>query len=149
MGTYIDATGVILHQGDQVYDLLDVANGSDVSGNTTLLKAISTADSIINDHLRPRYSLPLESVPDSLESIASEIVRYKLVQRRQEVVNDEDRRVYEDALSMLKGYRDGKNTLEFPAQAETSDRATAEVVEVGSSDQHSQHLSSQPWFKNF
>lgn len=151
MGTYISTAEAIEMLGPQVYHLLDVAEGSDISANTTLLRAITIADDTINDHLRGRYSLPLSDVPASLAAIAADIVRYRLVQRRVEVVSEEDRRVYEDAIRQLVGYRDGKTQLTFPPEHENHDNGEAGAVlestmaEVGDSSR----VTGQCWFKNF
>lgn len=151
MGTYIDTDEVVEFLGDQVYALLDVEAGADISANTSLLRAIGVADSVIDDHLRPRYALPIASPNDTLRSIAADIVRLRLIQRRVDVATEEDRKLYEDAMSMLRGIRDGKSLLEFPAQAANHDRGSARKVLSSSSATNTdrQQVGGRAWFDNF
>lgn len=71
-------------------------------------KAITTADSIIDGHLRGRYSLPLSTVPELIKTIAIDITVYKLYERRFELAMPESMMArYKNALKILEQIQKG------------------------------------------
>ncbi len=80
---------------------------------TVIMEACETVDG----YLRGRYSLPFAKTPTIISSIAKQIARYKLYERRPEgfELPKTVRDGYTDALKMLVQIQDGKVTLGVPA----------------------------------
>lgn len=92
--------------------ITDDVDGITVDENT-VNKAISDAQSLIDSHLRGRYtSLPLSPTPTIINSVAVDICIYDLHSRR---ITDElpeaikDR--YKNAVKVLENIRDGKLSI--------------------------------------
>lgn len=78
---------------------------------------IHYTNSLIDDSLRGRYELPLSISSPSLNEIAISIAIYKLYELRNRTKMPESLvQSYENALSMLKEYRDGKKLLEYDGE---------------------------------
>lgn len=84
--------------------------------------AISVADSIINGYLGGRYTLPLETVPDLIKTIAIDITIYKLYERRLELEMPE---------SMLNRYKNAVRLLEYIQKGTVSIDVQEEGEEAG------------------
>lgn len=67
-------------------------------------RALADADARINAFLAPRYTLPIDPVPASLEPVACDIARYYLYEDR---VTDQVKRRYDDAVAFLKAVANG------------------------------------------
>ena len=76
-------------------------------------RAIADAAGIIDSYIGVRVSLPLVTIPDRLQQLACDITRYLLYSEGSAHTEARDR--YEDAISFLKRYADGKATLGLPA----------------------------------
>lgn len=78
---------------------------------------IMEACEVVDGYLRGRYSLPFSNTPTIISSIAKQIARYKLYERRPEgfELPKPVRDGYTDALKMLVQIQDGKVTLGVPA----------------------------------
>lgn len=81
--------------------------------NVIIAEACETVDGF----LRGRYQLPFRKTPTVISSIAKQIARYKLYERRPEGFDlpETVRNGYTDALKMLKQIQDGILTLGVPA----------------------------------
>ncbi len=79
---------------------------------TVIIEACETVDG----YLRGRYQLPFRKTPTIISSIAKQIARYKLYERRPEgfELPKTVRDGYTDALKMLVQIQDGKVTLGVP-----------------------------------
>jgi len=129
--TYIAVSDVIAGLGSQVYELLGVAVGSDISANTNLLAAIEKANAEIDAYLRPRYDLPLPAVSANLVGHGVGLVRWALVLRNPELATEGDRRIFEDARASLRDLSSGKALLDVGAPEGTSASAGAQRVDIG------------------
>ncbi len=151
MGTYSTTAKLIELLGENLFRLLDVDDGSDISANAEILRDIAVVDSDINDHLRSRYEVPLAVVPISVESIAADLVFYRLLRRRTSSLAQDDIDAYNDALRRLRDIRDGKNILKIPVPNEQHDLADLTVVEVGADilQSDTRVLEKQEIFRNY
>jgi phage gp36-like protein len=77
---------------------------------------VGNVEDVIDDHLRGRYTLPLEAVPTTVATIAIKLARHDLYSRRPETEVPKDVvREYDGAMKMLASIRDGKLTLGIEA----------------------------------
>lgn len=83
-------------------------------------RALSSASAEIDTHIGVRYALPLFEVPEFLKTICVDIAVYRLALSA-DVLSEEHRRRYEDALGFLKRVADGKAALQFTSSAPTED----------------------------
>lgn len=102
----IDDIKQLIPEGELI-DLSDDENAGEVNSNV-VNSAIEAAEEFINGHLRVRYSLPFDTVPPTIKSIAVQIARYNLYQRRfadgmpEGIANN-----YKDNCKTLEKIRDG------------------------------------------
>ena len=73
--------------------------------------AIADADALIDAHLRARYAVPLDSVPDLVKSISATVAVYFLLTRRSEIVPDVHLKRYEAAIQLLDHIARGQLAL--------------------------------------
>jgi phage gp36-like protein len=92
---------------EELAQLSDRINGT-VIDVTVVALALADANAEIDSYLAVRYQLPLASVPDVLERIASDIARYRLC----DIPPDEVRKRYEDAVRDLKRASDGSLVID-------------------------------------
>lgn len=83
--------------------------------DTVLNAAIDDAASFIDGYLETRFPLPLETVPQILQRIAGNVVRYYLYDDR---ATEQVTKLYEDAVKTLTAVRDGKMQLGLSALGE-------------------------------
>jgi phage gp36-like protein len=76
-------------------------------------RAIADAGALIDAHLSGRYTLPLATTPDIVQSWAADIARFKLWDER---APEEVRNRYDDALAQLKLMAQG--VINLPPDAE-------------------------------
>lgn len=100
------------HDGDGMADAAAVA------------RALDHASAEIDTHLAARYALPLPAVPLMLQSWCVDIALYRLALTA-DVLSEEHRRRFEDALAALRRVAEGKANLVFPADPEAVDPAPA------------------------
>ena len=91
-----------------------------VADATAVERALSSASAEIDAHIGVRYALPLADVPEFLKTICVDIAVYRLALST-DVLSDEHRRRYEDALGFLKRVSDGKAALQFTSSAPDED----------------------------
>ena len=76
-------------------------------------RALSMASAEIDTYVSVRYGLPLPSTPEILRQWCVDIACYRLAQTA-DVLTEELRRRYEDALAALKRLAKGEQALVFP-----------------------------------
>lgn len=91
--------------------------------DTAVLRALQSASDEIDSFIGVRYRLPLAHVPGILRNHCVDIAVYRLALSA-DVLSEEHRRRYEDAIAHLKRLADGKATLVFPADPEAPDEGT-------------------------
>ncbi len=82
-------------------------------------RALASASAEIDAYIGVRYPLPLPSVPAFLQTVAVDIAIYRLALSH-DVLSDEHRRRYDDALAFLKRVGEGRAALQVAA-AEASE----------------------------
>ncbi|MBN2740047.1 MAG: DUF1320 domain-containing protein [Rhodobacteraceae bacterium] len=91
-----------------------------VADTAAVDRALTSASAEIDAHIGVRYPLPLAEVPAFLTTICVDIAVYRLALSA-DVLSDEHRRRYEDALGFLKRVSEGKATLQFTSSAPGTD----------------------------
>lgn len=92
----------------ELIELTDHADAGDIDA-TVLDGAIADADDQINDALRAIYTVPIDPVPSALIAISGDIVRWRLYD---DAIPEAVQKRYDDAISRLKAYADGKAVLD-------------------------------------
>ncbi len=115
---YLTVTDTVEKLGDQLYRMLKVSVGSDVSANPNLLSALRSANARIDTALRSRYVLPFDPIPESLVQPAVDLFRYYLLGIMQHAVSTDDRLRYEDAEKYLSRLARGEDRLDIPDRDE-------------------------------
>lgn len=87
-------------------------------------RALSSSSAEIDTYIGVRYALPLAEVPEFLKTVCVDIAVYRLALSA-DVLSEEHRRRYEDALNFLKRVADGKAALQFASSAPTEDGTPA------------------------
>lgn len=82
--------------------------------------ALAMASSEIDSYLGVRYPVPIAPVPALLVQFCVDMALYRLASSR-DMLSEEHRRRYEDALAHLKRVGDGKAALIIPADPATTD----------------------------
>lgn len=111
---YVTISDAIDKLGNQVYRILRVPEGSDITLNNNLLSALRSANARIDAALRARYVLPFDPVPDALKQPAIDLFRYYLLGVMQAAVSADDRLRYEDAEKFLGKLSRGEERLDIP-----------------------------------
>lgn len=110
---YATQADIVTLYGDDALVVAD-RDGDGLPDAAAVARALDHASAEIDTHLAARYPLPLASVPMMLTSWAVDIAVYRLALSA-DVLSDEHRRRYEDALAGLKRVAEGKAALVFPA----------------------------------
>lgn len=96
----------------ELIQLTDRSNVPPTTVNeTTVTKALTDADSLLNSYIAKRYTLPLDPAPAILTRLAADITRYYLFGRVAEK-DGEVERAYQEALSWAKDVSRGLVQLE-------------------------------------
>ena len=104
----------------KVIELTDDENLGEVN-QARVDKAIATAGSIIDGYLRGRYTLPLATVPELIETISVDISVFKLYERRREMDMPESlTNCYKNAVKLLEQIQKGLISLGIEAEASAS-----------------------------
>jgi phage gp36-like protein len=111
---YVTVSDALDKLGDQLYRILRVTVGSDITANVNLLSALLSANSRIDAALRSRYVLPFDPVPEALAQPAIDLFRYYLLGIMQSAVSPDDRLRYEDAEKFLGRLSRGEDRLDIP-----------------------------------
>jgi len=107
-----DALVVADHDGDGNVDAAAIS------------RALEFATSEINSHIGARYPLPLPAVPTLLNQFCVDIALYRLANTA-DLVSEEHRTRYDDAIGHLKLIASGKAILDLPApDSDNPDDAT-------------------------
>ncbi|WP_417262621.1 gp436 family protein [Celeribacter sp.] len=103
-------------------DILHIADrdGDGVPEADAITRACVSASAEIDTHLHARYALPLPEVPEYLRQLAVDIAIYRLAQTA-DVLSEEMRTRYEDALAALRRIAEGKAALVFSPTDEDGD----------------------------
>lgn len=105
---YTTRSDLVHHFGErEIADLLDRDNNG-VEDTGVLNHVIADSAAIIDGYLASRYSVPLDPVPQLIESICCDIVRYKLWDDR---APEEVRKRYEDRIKQLRDLANGVMSL--------------------------------------
>ena len=129
--------------GQDLRNLLNVAQSANITANATLGRAISTANSLIDDSLRKWYVLPLPRRCPALTDAGVAIAKYKLVsQFCPERLTDGDAKAYDDAKEYLHAIVEGTIALDFPMSARFETAAPSRLGGMGSSVTRSEDPNS-------
>lgn len=105
-------------------DALFVADrdGDGTPDATAVERALTSASEEIDSYLGVRHALPLSGVPGPLVQLAVDMALYRLASSR-DLLSDEHRRRYDDAIKHLVKLAEGKASLNLPGpvDAETGD----------------------------
>lgn len=124
MPFYLSIAGLLLRHGSEFLAAGQTADedGSGDFDNVAALRAISDAEAMVNSALGARNDLPLPdvtdrddpeanpAVPDVLRGIVADIAVYRMAAEH-DGLTVEKRKRYEDAMSWLGRYSDGKASL--------------------------------------
>lgn len=88
-------------------------NGDGTPDVAAIARALTSASDEIDSHVAVRYPLPLAAVPGILRQLAVDIAVYRLAQTA-DVLTEEIRQRYEDAIAHLRRIAEGKAALVFP-----------------------------------
>ncbi|WP_296639187.1 gp436 family protein [Roseinatronobacter sp.] len=111
-------------------------DGDGVADSAAVARALSAATDEIDSYLAVRYTLPLPMVPGILRQFAVDIALYRLALGA-DVLSEEHRRRYEDALGALKRIAKGEAALVLPADpnadpdSPTADQGPRPIVTGG------------------
>ena len=83
-----------------------------IPDSAAVTRALAAASDEIDTYLAARYTLPLPEVPGFLKTLTVDIALYRLALSA-EVLSDEHRRRYDDALLHLRRIAEGKAALVF------------------------------------
>jgi phage gp36-like protein len=95
-------------------------NRDGVADSAAVTRALLSASDEIDTYLAARYTLPLTEVPGFLKTLAVDIGLYRLALSA-DVLSEEHRKRYEDALGHLKRIARGEAALVFTATPATGD----------------------------
>lgn len=115
---YVTTTDAVEKLGDQLYRILRVPTGSDLTANVNLSSALRSANARIDAALRSRYELPFSPIPEALAQPAIDLFRYYLLGIMQHAVSEDDRLRYEDAEKFLTRLARGEERLDIPGRDE-------------------------------
>ena len=93
-------------------------------------RALASASAEIDAYIAVRYALPLVETPPFLQTICVDIAVYRLALSA-DVLSEEHRKRYEDALGFLKRVSEGKATLIITPQPDAGDPDTGETAASG------------------
>lgn len=89
-------------------------DGDGVADAVAVDKALTHASAEIDSYLLVRYTLPLSDVDQKLVQISVDIALYRLALSH-DVLSDEHRKRYEDAIAWLKDVAAGRAKLHLPS----------------------------------
>lgn len=95
-------------------------DGDGLADTSAVTRALEGAKDEIDTYLGVRYRLPLTQPPRILRQYAVDIALYRLALTA-DVLSDEHRRRYEDAIGALKRIAKGEAALVLPADPEAED----------------------------
>lgn len=144
--TYTTVAEMTSRLGERLQQILNVADGADVSANATLLAAIASANGSVDSFLRTRYDLPLTTTPDQLIDAASAIATYNMVARRPEIATEADVEFKNDAMRYLRDIASGKASIDIGDDADATSIAQSASVRLGSTaESGGRSIFDQSW----
>lgn len=96
--------------------LMAAMDDNAVVDKAKVVAALGKATAEIDSYIADRYPLPLPSTPDRLRDICVDIATYKMSQTA-DVLTDEIRQRYEDAVKWLDKVASGRVSLGLPKAA--------------------------------
>ncbi|MCA3464170.1 MAG: DUF1320 domain-containing protein, partial [Rhodobacter sp.] len=109
-------------------------NRDGAADSAAVTRALTSASDEIDTYLHARYTLPLPEVPGFLKQLAVDIALYRLALSA-DVLSEEHRKRYEDALGHLKRIAEGKAALVFtpvpPVEGQPDVSAAQPIVSGG------------------
>lgn len=131
--SYATIPELIARMGVKLYELLNVADGADISANAPLLSAIADANAEVDSYLAGQYALPLPTVPAQLVGYACDIARYKLIAAtRIDILTEADQSAFRDAVRYLRDISKGEARLTAPGAEAFTAAGQSEIAVVGS-----------------
>lgn len=112
---YASQSDIVEIYGEQSLIVAD-RDGDGTPDAAAIARALTSASDEIDSHIAVRYPLPLAAVPGILRQHAVDIAAYRLAQTA-DVLTEELRQRYEDAVSHLRRIAEGKAALVFPPVA--------------------------------
>ena len=100
-----------LLNGKVLADLTD-DDGTGMVDESKVDWAIGLAEDLIDTYIGTRYSLPLDSVPESIKGVCVDIAIYNLYSRRVDIVPETRKERYQNALKLLQDIAAGKIKLD-------------------------------------
>lgn len=119
---------------DRLAELLNLNAGQDPLASIQLARAIEDANAEVDSFVLARYSQPFAIIPPMLTSVAFELVKYRLLQARSDLISDLDRANFEDSLRTLREISDGKRQLAFPPENQTEAMVPVTPVALATRD---------------
>lgn len=124
--TYATEQDIIDLHGAELLDLLADTDADGVRDPETVTRAIDDASALIDGYLSGRYALPLSQVPRTLATLCVDIAIYRMA-RSPDLLTEDIRQRYEDALKFLRDIAAGKAGLGL---SEPAPEASSETVLV-------------------
>lgn len=141
----------------RLYKLLNIAAphdpAPDITANTTLLKAVATANGIVDSYLRRRYDIAALSAPfdDTLIDIACRLAIGQLLKARPAMKDDDDEQDVREVMDYLRDLSRGVASIVDPIPAQAVEKKDWKKSKIGSDTatrEDSPHASDQPWFRD-
>lgn len=110
---YATQADLVGRYGENAVLLVADRNRDGVIDDAVVERALTDATGEINSYLRAKYRLPLAAVPDDLRRVACDIALYRL-SGEADLLTEEKRQRYEDALTWLKDLAKGIARLDLP-----------------------------------
>ncbi len=108
---------------DILIQLTDDTNSGMVD-QSVVDEAIAWADNVIDDHVRGKYPVPLNPIPDTIKKISVDLAVYFLYSRRFDTDVPEGIQLrYKNTMAMLDKIQKGKITL----AVDTTNKNTSEI----------------------
>jgi phage gp36-like protein len=132
---YATQADIVTLYGDDALHVAD-RDGDGLADSAAVARALDHASAEIDTHIAARYALPLASTPAMLTAWCVDIALYRLALTA-DVLSEEHRRRYDDALAALRRVAEGKAALVFPAdpnpdpEAEPEDTSPRPIVAGG------------------
>ena len=141
--------------GEQLREVLGLAEGESLTGNAALTKALSVANSRVDASIRARYGSEIPNPDPVLNELAVKLAFFFLLERQQETMTDTDREMLERVEKDLDRIATGKMALTFPARNDTAAVVPVAIAEVGKTDRDTraeagrQRFGEHPWVNRF
>lgn len=127
---YATQADIVTLYGDAVLPVLADRDGDGLADTAAVARALESASQEIDLYVGARYRLPLPEGVPMLAQWCVDIALYRLAQTS-DVLSDEIRRRYDDALAALKRVARGEAALSLPIDPEGEDAGPRPVVAGG------------------